>query len=377
MSSVDFNNDRPQQNQKLYALEGLRFLLSVAVVAWHYYHYGPLTGKIKHPATEGVIFSLLCFSVEAFFIISGLVISFSIKNKGAKAFATQRLLRLAPSLMICSTITMITYIAADIVLGQNNVTPSLITKYAATFTTIPLLFMNGIDYSLWSLKYELRFYALVAFFILISKIKPKDFALKLSIILIAADVILLISELIIPNNINSMRAIRYLGGGGYGTYFAMGMLIYSWQSGANRNTPLILFAFIVCIVLGSYRAWGEANKISAMVQGSAVEPAVGLAIVLICLSLVFICAQPIKIGFMKDTITTLGAMSYPLYLIHQNAGYNIIEIIHFVDPSFGDPRVLLIAIMLAASYVIAKHAEPYIHNLLTRLLKSKPSKNEA
>lgn len=128
----------PDKNDRMNLLEGARFLLAFAVVGWHYYYLGPLTHEVDLPHWGGRIFPLLSFAVEAFFIISGFVIIISAENKKPFDFATQRFLRLAPALLICSTLTLLIYTLTST--APEIISTKDLTRYISSIFAIPPAF---------------------------------------------------------------------------------------------------------------------------------------------------------------------------------------------------------------------------------------------
>lgn len=85
--------------QRLALLDYGRFFAALSVVFFHYFYNGITNGKIA--TLEHTWFAEIAsyghFGVQFFFIISGYVIFFSLKDKGAAAFLKSRLKRLYPT----------------------------------------------------------------------------------------------------------------------------------------------------------------------------------------------------------------------------------------------------------------------------------------
>src|SRR5271170_3427398 len=101
------NTQPPAPKGRFLTLELLRFLLSLTVLFYHYYYFGPLAGRVTVRPSSFFAFSFGLFAVDAFFIISGFVITISAAKKTALQFAAARFVRLGPVLLIGSTITFV------------------------------------------------------------------------------------------------------------------------------------------------------------------------------------------------------------------------------------------------------------------------------
>ncbi len=97
----------PRPKSRFLTLELLRFMLSLTVLFYHYYYFGPRTGAVAVKPSNLFVLSFGLFAVEAFFIISGFVITISAAKKTALQFAAARFVRLGPVLLIGSTITFV------------------------------------------------------------------------------------------------------------------------------------------------------------------------------------------------------------------------------------------------------------------------------
>ena len=151
--------------KRLELLDYSRFFAAIIVVLYHYTFNGIANGKI---ASLEHIDSLIEFTkygyvgVELFFMISGFVIFNSAKNRTPSQFAISRALRLYPSYWFAVFFTSIfaLYWGGDLM----SVYP---IQIIANFTLLQnYLNIGHVDGVYWTLVYEIAFYALV-FFLLI------------------------------------------------------------------------------------------------------------------------------------------------------------------------------------------------------------------
>jgi peptidoglycan/LPS O-acetylase OafA/YrhL len=344
----------PLDTKKLNLIEGARFILALMVVLWHYYYFGPLSGDVSAIPFRRGIFPFLSFAVEAFFIVSGLVIVISAVNRRPMKFAVQRLLRLGPALLICATTTfLVCRVAGN---GHHKLDFGDVQSYLSSILVAPLFIQDGLDGSLWTLKYELRFYFLIFLFIAFFDIRSN--ATKLAFALIAFDLFILLAELTGFSHLFLLRVAKaYLYV--HTVYFALGILIYAMRVNNEKDWKTLALVGVATL-LAAYRATEEANRIAAMMHQKAVTEAAGFVISAVCFLSILVCARSVNNLVATKALLILGAVSYPLYLVHQDVGYRLIKLFSERAPSIGDSRPIVVLIALVAAYLIAAYGEPTI-----------------
>jgi peptidoglycan/LPS O-acetylase OafA/YrhL len=105
--------------------------------------------------------------VDLFFIISGFVIAFSIKHLSLRKFCYSRFKRLYPMYWICLLLTFIvSYFWGA---PRYHVT---FTQLLANLTMVQKLWGQGdVDGAYWSLYVELKFYLIIALFLILNRFK--------------------------------------------------------------------------------------------------------------------------------------------------------------------------------------------------------------
>lgn len=321
------------EQRKQLGIEYLRFLLAISVVVYHFFYFGPITGQVgaQFYIWDGFVYGR--FAVPAFFIISGYVIYFSAQNKGWRAFAASRVARLYPALAVSALITFI----VELIFNSAKL-GNLIMKLAAAELFVPLYFNMGlIDPSYWSIVYELRFYAIVAFVVAFSAFRTLPAFLTL-----AAVVGLILS--FIPNYSALSGFLLFP----HVSFFALGLLMaVSRQTGL---TPTITALILVHLVIAAYGTHVNFEHVD-LLDGIRSPIWVSGIICVTCFALVRVATM---INLSEGNVgvpTILGGLSYPLYLVHQLAGYRIIE---FLTPVLGARTAAFTAILavLAVSILI-------------------------
>jgi peptidoglycan/LPS O-acetylase OafA/YrhL len=343
---------------KLYCLELLRFILAFLTMAWHYYCFGPAIGEVKLGGIYFPVFRYLSFTVEVFFIISGFIIIASAINRKPADFLIARIVRLAPCLLLCATITM----AAGFLLG-NRVS---IKSYLASIFLVPLAFHKGVDWSYWSLRYEIIFYSLIFLTLCLANIERNIYKIALMIILYDA---LSILTCIFFGQESYFSTIIREPGGNYASFFAIGILLYLIIIRKKLN-PVTVSTLLVACFLGCVRCYQEASMIGQSLSSPRVSLLDGCCIFLVVFG-VFICFVRVRaIPRFHATYSWLGKTSYPLYLLHQNIGYSIFAFIGRRMALGFDIRPVVMVAMVALAGAIANFAEPVLATQYKRWLSS-------
>jgi len=289
---------------RLHELDLLRGLACLMVVGFHYLYRGPVAGW--SPVVPWAGFAEIArygyFGVHLFFIISGFVILMSARHASAREFVASRVARLYPAYWPAVLLTW----------GLMNAThfveaPLSVRDLLVNLTMFPQWFhIEFVDGVYWTLAVELQFYLLV-WLVLKFGMMGKVQALLGWWLLIAA--------------LNLLRPISYLEiwlAARWAPFFCFGALVFlqrvdgfSWQRAA-----LMLLAYGLAID----GVWG------AVVQARHPE-LVADSPLLACLLVTGFFAAFWWIGTGRGRlpawswVTWAGALTYPVYLVHQNVGY--------------------------------------------------------
>jgi peptidoglycan/LPS O-acetylase OafA/YrhL len=277
----------------------LRGVAALAVVLYHFTAwYGH--GAAGHPAPgPSWVFTRGHFGVELFFIISGFVICLTLERaRTARDFAAARIARLYPAFLACLLITL----SAGLAFGAPPPTP---TALIANATMLPELFgARMIDGSYWSLLYEVVFYSLAAICLLVLR----------------------------------WRAIEALCAAWFAHLFVIGVMLFRMHAGqANRWTVVVLIAALECVFLGPHWSFAPVSVIgyALMIWGFA--------------ALVWVAVSPWGRFLAIAPLRFLGRISYPLYLVHQAAGFLLIGALEAwgASPDAAIGAAILAALLIA------------------------------
>jgi peptidoglycan/LPS O-acetylase OafA/YrhL len=290
-------SERSGQQTRIEQLDVLRGLAAIAVIIFHFTtRYVELFGG-PLPA-----FSLSAgqYGVHLFFIISGFVIFMTIeRSRSRRDFLVSRFARLYPVFWAAMTIT----VAADMLdpsLGIHHTPVQILANLTMFEEYIRILPIDG---SYWSLSYELGFYL---FMVAMFGTPLLRYPWLLCLFWVAAALLYLARHDLIPSGVHYLLVAHK-----YGHLFAAGLALYWLHTrGLQSFIGSALLLFVLCV----------AAPVQYLYDG--LEG--GLAVAF-CLLLV-IAALRGWLRFITNRLTLwLGAISYPLYLVHQQVGWHIIK----------------------------------------------------
>jgi peptidoglycan/LPS O-acetylase OafA/YrhL len=276
---------------RLRELDAMRGIAAMCVVLYHFnFKYEP-----SDPAVGQLplLFGWGHHGVSLFFAISGFVIAMTLERMdGVASFARARFSRLFPVYWAAMAVTI-----AVVALGQDGklmVTPA---QALANATMVHYWFdIQSVDGSYWSLSIELSFYLVMGAMLHFRQLQRVEALLTGWLALHALQA----ATDLFPAWASRMLALEYI------PLFAIGIIHYryyrgiiSWQRAAAWHIALIA----ISALSGTSTAIVAAGTIAmfwAMTGG-----------------LLRFMTHPVLLWF--------GAISYPLYLVHQYAGYVLMD----------------------------------------------------
>jgi peptidoglycan/LPS O-acetylase OafA/YrhL len=287
----------------------LRFLAAMAVVLFHYAFRGYAADDLSvmnYPLLAPLA-KYGYLGVDLFFMISGFVILMTAENASLKHFLISRVVRLYPAFWACCTITFLTILA----IGGDRFTASWHQYLVNMFMLGGRFDLDAIDGSYWSLGVEVRFYLLVVIMLLLGKIhrvQPMLFVWVIGTVLV---------DLFPSIRMHGFLVIDYSG------FFVAGAAFFLiWLHG--------LSAWRVALVLAS---WGLSlyQVLSVLPEfedhyGTSMSRVVVAGIVSAFFVILLLVALRRTGAWGRRKWLWFGALSYPLYLIHQGVGFMIFNI---------------------------------------------------
>ncbi|MBC8998596.1 acyltransferase [Pseudomonas sp. N40(2020)] len=337
-------------DRRLKELDLLRFLAAIAVVFFHYAFRGYAKGDMSvmpypllaEPAKYGYL------GVELFFMISGFVILMTASSNNLKVFFISRVVRLCPAFWVCCTLTFLFILA----IGQPRFTATLY-QYLINMTLLgDLMGVEQIDGVYWSLFVEIKFYLMISILLGFKKIEKIEPCLVLWLLVSATAEILVFEKL---------RSILITD---YAAYFIAGATFYLiWAKGFTVARILLLLG---ALALACFTAIAWAESIESK-YSTEYDPLIicGVIFLFFMTFLLIVTNKTAAIG--RLNWTALGALTYPLYLLHQMIGFMIFNIAY---PAVN-PHLLLwgtLILMIGASWLIHKKVETPIARFMKRFL---------
>lgn len=345
------------RKHRIEALDGLRFFAFIMVMFYHYLFIAPLQGFIPREYAIDA-FSFGDFGVDLFFLISGFVITLSSENRTPKKFIIARFNRIFPLFVICALIIFFFSISLPMVDPKERFI-SLV--YSLSF--YPGVF--GKDYFssvYWTIAVEVTFYIWV--FILMKLRLWNNFRNEICFAWLALS---LLNNFIIHNNLISTIFITHFAG-----HFVIGVVIFELRTSKiqPKHSLLILISsiFIYNNMIG-HQKWIDSFGVSY-------DHASLLFMTFFIIALVWITSHVESLGKYYNSIKMLGAMTYPLYLVHADLGFwshaiferKIWSIFPITKQYVGYHLMVFIAIILSflTSYLLVKYIDPPMQKLLKK-----------
>ena len=333
------------EKKRFTEIDALRGIAAIIVVLYHYIIlYDEKFGHIKENYIE--IFSFGHYGVQLFFIISGFVIYMSVlKVRSTSDFLTKRAIRLYPTYIFAIIVTFAVVGISSLGTLKTGAADMLVnlTMFQDFFG------FKNVDGVYWSLRVELTFYLLMAM-LLVFKLERKVMIFTGLWLLVSAAIQL--TNGIVDTEMTSL--LEKFSMSNYCQMFIIGiMFYYIWQHGNHLKYTLMIFAAVVY----DFSFEGFTNGMFTLFF-------IG----------VFYLILNDKMQWLKsDTLVYLGALSFPLYLIHQNIGYIIIHKLESMGYMHEVFLIIPIGISLILAHLILHYVEKPSHNVLFKLYKDRRS----
>lgn len=342
---------------RLAALDLMRFFAAAMVMLFHFGFRGAVDGAFLHQPYPEILTSWARYGylgVDLFFMISGFVILLTVDaGKGVPShFAASRISRLYPVFWVAATLTFVLMWGRPAPLGVG------LGDYFLNLGMIPeTLGASAVDGVYWTLEVELRFYLLVGIYLLFLQ-------RHLSIEWMLA-IWLLLLLLLAPTQ-SGPYLLRALALADSGAFFIAGCLFYRvWSQGWTRVRILLLVLAWGCALIVVHRG---ALSISEEYH-AIVSPWLVCTMITLCFAVfAVLCLQPQWFGLGGGLAILLGALTYPLYLVHQNIGY---VLINGLAPALGQWLALVAAIaaVMGIAWLLHRFVERPFNGRLRRWLE--------
>ena len=347
-------------------LDGFRGLAILLVVIFHAYVQWPGHYPYGSDYANIPVIKLGWLGVQLFFLLSGFVIFMTLdKTETFRVFVYKRWLRLFPAMLIAS---LLIYSTLPIFHERpDGIPPNMLSLLPGLTFTLPSWWSKlvGFDIPLlesafWSLYVEFKFYIIAGatYFIL-----GRKFLIPVLVALFVFWIIIFFLStsvehqfLHILKTISNALSLKHFG------WFAAGAMFYSYFQ-TQKNSWF--YAGIVLMVLSSLVV-----RIDAL--GFDYEVIIG-ALLISALFAVSFKSSLLQNLLQSKVLVFIGFISYPLYLIHENAMTAIIikmaDWAPWLHPFlYPYPAILFLVI---TAYIIAKYLEPRLSSLFRLKMQNK------
>jgi peptidoglycan/LPS O-acetylase OafA/YrhL len=337
--------DGKKPAQRLALVDGLRLVAAVVVVlfhytAWHHGHWGMEPAKNAWPElSKFTLFGNM--GVQLFFIISGFVILLSSYGKRPAQFIGSRVGRLFPAYWSAVLLTgvLVLFIWPEV---GGAVT---ISDWAVNLTMVQQgLGIPHVDGVYWTLWAELRFYAWILLLMLLGWQTPRKLLAFAALWPVAG-----LLAPVLPGNWEQQWLVAE-----HAPLFAGGMALFLvYRFG---HTPARWAVLALNVVLASYHTGVTGPREAAELVGYVVPQQTYWAIVVGLFALVAVLVLTPLRSVNAPGLALAGALTYPVYLLHQVWGWWLIDLL---SPALPRPLVLalVLAIVLTAAYLVHRHVE--------------------
>ncbi|MER5637500.1 acyltransferase [Kitasatospora sp. NPDC002227] len=327
---------------RMAALDGLRFLAAIVVVSYHYTAMGSVAWGGK---SSQKLFPLLhhftaysWMGVQLFFLISGFVICMSSWGRSVGDFFISRVTRLYPAYWAAVLITATVLAIWPTVLPRRSLHDVLVNL---TMLQLPMG-VTQVDGVYWTLWIEMKFYLLFA--LVIWRGLNYRSAVAFCSLWTVATVITretgsdFLDIVVVPE---------------YSPFFVAGIAFYLMYR--FRPTPLLWGIVVMQFLLAQ-----QAIMFNFRHEMRDLNYTVPEWPVMVILTVMFAVMALLALGKLSwvrgKWLTTLGALTFPLYLVHENIGWNLIHAFRTKLPH-GVLVVLVTLAMLTLAWLINRLVE--------------------
>ena len=299
---------------RLTEIDLLRITAASAVVLYHYTFSG-WAGRlttIRFPALS-VVTRYGYLGVDLFFLISGFVVLLSAWNRRPREFVVSRMVRLYPAFWVAVTITAV----IEFTLSRGLFKVGLVQYLANLTMANSLPNIGNVDVVYWTLWAEIRFYLIVFALTWIGVTRRRVLTLMWAWLAATA----VIETHLLPAGVAAK--LDLLVQSQWSHYFIGGMaLCLIYRAGLSWAPAVIL---VICFGNALYQAASFARRVSERYHQVLHLPVVLTIITVIFIVLTLVALQVTRrLG--RPWFAALGALTYPLYLVHAYSGFTLFNL---------------------------------------------------
>lgn len=344
---------------RLRAMDALRMVAALAVVAFHFTardngRWGDVLPFEVFPDLS-LVTRYGYAALHLFFTISGFVILMSVWGRTPRQFIASRVSRLYPAFWVA---VLLTSTLRWLWPAFSSLSP---TEVLANLTMFHQPFgVPSADGVYWTLWVEMQFYLLM--------LAMSFFGFTRRRVLAVATVVPLVGTTLVMISPAYGATVTMLS---WAALFGTGMVLYVIYREGHTWGRWALVA-LNCAQAALIAWTRKAGAIDDVAAGEPTSPALFALVVLAAIAAVAATALVPAIRDLNwPVLTAFGALTYPLYLIHEYFGWAFIGALH---PYLNKWLTLLIAIAacLAIAWLIHRLVEEPLHRPLRRFISGQP-----
>ncbi|WP_329381266.1 acyltransferase [Streptomyces sp. NBC_01351] len=345
---------------RLYVLDGLRLIAALGVLAFHWTASADAAdayGKAPSQFMPGIssVTSFGWLGVQLFFIISGFVICMSCWGRKPGDFFVSRVIRIYPGywaavLLTTAVLVLVPHLGRPG--AREGVDIKMVLANLTMFETqLGFRRMDGVYWTLWA---ELQFYLLFAIVVTMGL----TYRRVVAFCGIWATASILAPETNIP-------LLQTFAMPQEAPYFIAGVAMFlMYRFGPNLMLwGIVGFTWLVAI-----------SRIHTMkgIYDDAVQRPLSWAVIAVIITLCYVLIIAVALGFFDRIqwkwLTVAGALTYPLYLIHQEAGWTLIHWLRTLGTGTGAALAIALVVALVTAWLIHRLVERPVSGLMKRHL---------
>ncbi|MEK6705815.1 MAG: acyltransferase [Candidatus Poribacteria bacterium] len=337
--------------RRLYEIDLFRFIAAFGVVLYHYTFRGYAAedmSPLSFPALSQ-IFKYGYLGVDLFFMISGFVILMTAFNKNLVGFIISRIVRLYPAFWVGVTLTTV----VTLCIGAPKFSVNA-GQYITNMTMLSGYFnIKHIDDVYWSLLVELRFYFLIFIIIAANKLKYIDYILgawlAITIITLTFGIPRIVQALLFPT---------------WSPYFIAGAMFYLIRKEGISAYKIMVIA--ISYLLSIKCALFRVQFVEKYFRTDFSEFAIACTIFVFFIT--FLLMSIGKTAWLSNKkLLTIGALTYPLYLIHGNIGFMIFNRYQDAANKYFILTSTIVCVLIL-SYTVNKYIETTVSGVMNNYL---------
>jgi peptidoglycan/LPS O-acetylase OafA/YrhL len=324
--------------ERFYELDLFRFVAALFVVLHHYLFRGQAEGGYSPVTFDPFLTTLGQYTTgfNFFFMTTGFLLLMNAQRKTPKQFVISRAQRLYPALWVCCTLT---YLVSVLTQSPRFMVSPL--DYLANLTMF-----NGfvgipyVDGAYWTMLISLKFNLLLFIVMLLGQVKHMYF---LACVWLAYSALLTFGV--------EIPYLDFFLLSSYAPFFIAGMMVYLIRNNGQKSKYWFLFA--ASYIVSLYYVLQDTLIKEARYQVTYSETVLIVINTVYYLFFVLIAlnkTQWLQVRF----FVMLGALTYPLFLLHQNLGYMAFT---YLPINKYLLLVLLFIVMFALSYAVYRFVE--------------------